>query len=214
MSTFSNVHDFHSFNSKSSKANSGQRLAKVIYKSGKNVKEKKQSICVSVPVVAISDAQCIALKAQVLELVESAQDGIIRDASEAGKTNVSDAEISFECCKVWLETASESARITKEQMSEWFDENVQNPLILAFANKLGISDTPSAKEQEKLDAILASYKSKFSAMAGGRTQFIPEVAKSLEKAVNLVSEPDEIAIRLITRLAKMQIVEINDLDAL
>lgn len=212
MSNVSNAHDVVAFDAKASKALSGQRLSKILFKAGKNVVEKKGSKCVSVPVFAISSDQFASEKLlpHINALIQSAQDGIIRDLVEAGSVTVNDSEISFAACLEFLDAQERGERMSKEIVASWFDSSLADAISVAIADKMGFSDTPSEKQVAALNASVAAYKEKFSALAGGRTSFSPEVAAKLCKTLEL-GEVDEISSKLKVRLVKMQEVRVDAL---
>ncbi len=209
MSNVSNVHDVVSFDAKNSKAFSGQRLSKVLFKAGKNVTEKKQSVCVSIPVFAINSDQMAesALLPHINSMLQAAQDGIVRDAVEAGKLSVSDADISFAACISYLDEAERGERMSKEAVTTWFDEVLADAISVAIADKMGFSDTPTEKQTAGLAASVAAYKEKFSSLAGGRTSYAPDTAAKLAKTLELAQDAGEIGSKLKARLVKMQEVK-------
>jgi len=213
MSILHSIHDFKPFDSKTSKPYEGQRLAKVTYKtSKKNPTPKFPSICVSIPQVKAS------LSAELLpviqERLEHAQDGIIKELHEAGKNQVSDAELSQENCIKYLIQELEGQRLTKEDVENWFDSSLGEILQVAFADKLGVSDTPTPEQEAKILKSVGDYKEKFTALSGGRTFYSPVIAEKLLKVLELAESSDEIGGRFKNRLQKMTVQEQDTLDAL
>lgn len=205
MSVISNSHSFMSFDSKTSKAAEGQRLARIGYKATKDNPNPRKSICVSLPFVRVSD-QLVApqFRGMVVACLESAQDGIIRQLYENGAKSVHDEQISVDACIAWIDAENAGGRITAEAIGTWFDSRLSDVLSVAFADKLGISDTPNAEEEAKIGAIVAEYRKKFASLSGSKTLYSVEIVHKLQKALELAdSDESDLFDRLQTRLAKM-----------
>ena len=124
---------------KNSRALTGQRLARVIAKaataesagwikkdSGWYHQNLTESAVISIPVLKdadISDAQMSALKPHIVNLLQDAQDKILKDYKLAGASEVSDEEISVDACIKYLDQNVGGGRITAEYLSEWFKES-------------------------------------------------------------------------------------------
>ena len=107
MSHFPSTHLVTAFDSAKSQALSGQRLAKIRYKTTAKQAAKFPSVCVSVP--PLDDAEIMenlpALKVHIRAMLEAAQDGVIRslyEVSDGKLSSVQDQDISvhlsFYCC--------------------------------------------------------------------------------------------------------------------
>lgn len=218
MSVISNVHSIQVFKSGKSEALENQRLAKIVFKSGKKTQKQSDSMCVSVPKIKESqeliDANISNLMPHIHTLLEDAQDGIIRSLVVSGKTEVHDSEISIAECIKFLEDENKGARLTKETVTEWFTDSLQDLLTVAFADKLGISDTPTEVETKKLEQQINVYREKFASLAGGKTVMVPEIAKKLLKALELAPNDDVMAQRFTKRLEKMTEIPTADMMGL
>lgn len=213
MSVTTNTHDIGAFDSKTSKAYAGQRLAKIGYKpSKKNPTPKFKSQCVSIPQIKAGMTQ--ELLPVIQERLEHAQDGIIRELFEAGSLMVTDEQINQVECVKFLLAELEGERLTKEDAENWFDSEVSELLAVKLSEVLGVSSTPSDDEMKKLEKLLADYKEKFSKLAGGKTAFSSEVAQKLQRTLEVCEVSGEIADRFTARLVKMQKKEIDNLLAL
>jgi hypothetical protein len=185
-------HSVVSYDPKSTKAFTGQRLSKVTYKTVTNKEDplygiKRESKCVSLPLVAVADvvANISALAPAVVEYLYSVQDKIVRERIDAGATSIAMQEISIASCVEWLESNSESGRLTKETVATWFADTIAEPLAVTLADRLGISATPTDAESTKILAVVDAFKSKVAALAGGKTAYEPKVCKSIISALNL-----------------------------
>lgn len=203
-------HSVVTYDPKSSKAFTGQRLSKVTYKTvtDKNSEFygiKRDSKCVSLPLVQVSDvvANINALAPAVVEYLHSVQDKIVRERVDAGASSISRNEISIAACVEWLESNSESGRLTKEVVATWFADTIAEPLAVVLAEKLGVGETPSDEESNKILAVVDAFKGKVSSLAGGKTAYEPKVCKSLLNALELAPAGDVLATRFAARLNKM-----------
>lgn len=198
------------YDAKTSKAFSGQRLSKVIYKECKDkdsmhFKIKRDSKCVSVPRIAQVEItnNITALMPSIEELICGVQDKIIRGLVESGKSSIENKDISIGSVLEYLESNNESGRITKESVSAWFDENISEILAVALSERLGVSSTPTQEESDHVMKVLGSFKDKISGLAGGKTSYEPNLAKSLKRVLDFAPEGDALAERFQGRLDKM-----------
>lgn len=219
MSNVSNIHAIVPFDSAKSKAFTGQRLAKVSYKTRKvnGVESKLQSMCVSIPCVDVIEVQenLGAFTGHVVALIESTQDAMIREMYESGLSNVPEDHITIAKCLEYLDAQSFGARLTKEEVIAWFDASLADTLSIAFADKLGIDATASNMTPELESKIVCAvnvYRDKIASLSGGKTRFAPEVCDKLLKALEYVDiDSDVMASRLTKRLEGMKKVDVVDM---
>lgn len=198
----------------------GQRLITVTYKT---VTDKSSPLCnikrdskaVSVPVILDHEikSNIDALIPHIRGMIEGVQKSIVRELLDAGSNVLSIAyeDINIASCIEYLESSDESGRLTKESVGNWFDSSIADMLTVALAEKLGVSDTPTTAESDKVLAIIAAFKRDISALAGGKTNYPATTAKQLKKALDLAPDGDVIAARFTARLDKMIAVPVNDL---
>lgn len=210
MSNISAIHTFTAFDSKTSKALEGQRLAKITYKTNKVTgKKDRESICVSVPPIESLQGEIVtkidAFMPYVLDYLVGVQDSIIKAKYEANGKSIHTDEIGVAAMLDYLEEDSKGGRLTKEYIAAWFNSSVSDLLTVALADKLGVSDTPTEAEAKKLDQMVAVYREKFSSLAGGKTTFSAEVTDKLLKVLELTdTDSDLLAARFVKRLEKMK----------
>lgn len=204
MSNVSNAHTVVTYTG-TEKPFTGQRLIKRTTKVDKTTKVKPDNKCVSVPFATISDADLTGVfKAYVLGFIQDTQDAVAKALIGEGATQITDDQINLSACMAFLDAESEGNRLTKEMLEGWFDENVSTGLMVAFANKLGVSDTPSDAETAKLEKIVADYRAKIAGLAGGKTFYPVKIRTNLLTALNTVdAAADTLGERLIARLEKM-----------
>lgn len=221
MSNFDNAHSVVGYVS-GTKPLTNQRWAKVLFKAstsidavdGSKVVTKRDNVAVSVPIIASDDilSRMNSLVPAIRKMLEDAQDKIVRErVVSADAKLIGGSEISVAACIEWLGAEATGERLTKESIAAWFDGSVADSLALAFSEKLGIGENPSAEESAKVLAIVSDYSSKIQMLAGGKTSFAPAVAEKLEKALQIAAPDDELAGKFMARLAKMKVAVTADL---
>lgn len=205
MSTISNRHSVLPFVSGKSEPLMGQRLAKIGYKPRGNNPAKLPSVCVSVPFFPepLTETQLQGLMPSIRELIQNAQDGIIRslyEASEGKLQSVGDEDISIESVIGYLDAESTGGRLTKEYLNSWFDANVKDNLTVVVCEKLGMEDV----DDERVIKSVLIYKDLISSLSGGATILQPTQIKGVRRALEVSSVDDDVAKKLINRLDKME----------
>lgn len=211
----SNVSQYHSvlpFNA-GDKPLSGQRLAKVGYKSSKKNPAKYRSVAVSVPFLPVSDIQdnLQALLPHIGTMLENAQDGLIRSLYEGADgtlSQVSDDEISIPAIIGWMSAEAAGDRLTKERIEAWFKSELLENLSAQIAEKLGYlsGDGDLTAEQEStVSRHVKVYMDVLSMLAGGKTLLADKQIKGCRNALALCpDDSDIIAVRLNARLDAME----------
>lgn len=203
-------HSVVAYDPKSTKAFTGQRLSKVTYKTVTDKDNplygiKRDSKCVSLPLFKADEvvAQAAALAPYVIEYLQTVQDKIVRERVDAGAASISMAEISIVGCIEYLDSNSESGRLTKESVAAWFQETIADNLTVVLAERLGVGEVPTDAESNKIIAVVEAFKGKVSALAGGKTAYEPKVCKSILNCLELAPSGDVLATRFTARLNKM-----------
>lgn len=193
---------FAEFN-ETSRPRDGERLIKVCYRTDSKTKTKpRESVCISIPPITETSIKENIDKFLPLFIasIQEQQDKIARKLYEAGNSSITTNELGLDAIAEFLEESVYESRLTKELIDTWFDVLVADKLssvILAKSEGKGITE-------EKLTAILTEYKSKFSALAGGRTSYESSIALALLKVFDLLdSAEDTLTIRLYNRLGDM-----------
>lgn len=215
------AHSVVSYDPKTSKPFSGQRLAKVTYKTVSNKDDpmygiKRDSKCVSIPMIPTADVvgNIQMLAPYMVEYLHSVQDKIIREKIDANASMILQEDISIAGIVEYLETNNESGRLTKESVASWFTQNIEETLAVTLMDRLGIGEVPSDAESAKIIAVVDAFKAKISALAGGKTTYEPKVCKSLINALELAPAGDILASRFTARLEKMIASHTSDDDLL
>lgn len=206
MSNVSNRHTVIPFVAGKSTALSNQRLIRVLYKPSKKVAQKYPSVCVSVPNIEepLSADTLDKLNPYIIEMIQKAQDGIVKNMYEESKgklSNISDEDISINAVISFLEEESSGGRLNKEILYSWFDEFLKDNLTVTIAEKLNIDDI----DDEKIIKAVNGYKEMIASLSGGATVYSEKQVKNLLKVLELSSAEDDDAIigRLNKRLNNM-----------
>jgi hypothetical protein len=214
MSNISNRHSFVAYvasGSGKTTAYAGQRLSVVRFKKDKNGNKAKDSQAVSIPVASLATEDYTVLATHITDWFKSVQDEIIREKCIGGSSDVSDEEISVSAVNAFLVAQSAGDRLTSEAIKEWFNAELNDPLLVAFADKLGIGDAPNEEQSKKLEQMCNVYRDKFGSLAGGRTMYDAATRDKLLKALSLIDCSEGIASKLNAKLTAMKEVNVEEL---
>ncbi len=219
MSHFPSTHLVTAFDSAKSQALSGQRLAKIRYKTTAKQAAKFPSVCASVPPLADSEIMdnLPALKVHIRAMLEQAQDGVIRslyEVSEGKLSSVQDQDISVLACIGFLNAESEGGRLTKETIEAWFDSNLGEYVTALIVEKLGYSDDLTPEQEHTIGRHVRGYKDMYSALAGGKTIYQPNQIGSLRRVLGLVDSSEvgeKLEARLVGMLSKPKMEDLLEL---
>lgn len=214
MSTISNRHTVVPFVAGKTAPLTGQRLAKVGYKTTKKQKAKFANVAVSVPMIdkdakefndAIGTGKFDNI---IIAALQDAQDGIIRslyESADGSLQSVSDDEIGIDACLAFIEAEQTGGRLTKEMIAEWFDETLADNLTVTVADKLKFMGDDLTEEQQKTVAKhVQIYKDVLASLAGGKTLLQPTQIKGCKTALSLDLGESEIGKKLMARLIAME----------
>lgn len=210
MSNIDNRHNVVPFVSGKSVAFKDQRLAKVGYKSTTKNKAKFPSICVSIPPVSdnMVTENVEKLIPYIRMMIEETQDKVIRGLYEGKGGNlssISDEEIGVDACIGYLEMETTGGRLTKEAVTDWFEENLADTLTVVLAEKLGFTgDTLTEGQTKEIGKYLAGYREVIGSLSGGKTFLQPAQIQGVRKAIGYVDPEDDIAKKLTARLNNME----------
>jgi hypothetical protein len=218
MSNVSTAHTVSLFDAKKSQALTGQRLAKIGYKSSKQKPAKFPSVCASVPVIGSESiiGSIDSLVPYIRNYLEGVQDSILRanyESSDGQLSLVTDQDISIDSCVKFLAAESTGGRLTKEFLVSWFGDVVQESVELLVAEKLGYvgsGDEGTIELTEEQTVIIGkhvnAYRDLVSSLAGGKT-FLQEKQIVSLKNVLSVCEEDDTNKKLVARLDGMLVRE-------
>lgn len=208
MSNVSSTHTLNPFVAGKSEPLTGQRLAKIGYKKTKDNPNPLQSVCVSIPHIApnwITD-NVTRLMPYVANMLENAQDGIIRSLyeSKGGNLNqIHDSDISIEAIIGFLEAESTGGRLTGEYLAAWFDSNLSENLTVIIADKLKFN-LETEEQIKTVERHLNGYKGLIVSLAGNKTVLQPNQIAGIRKALDIASNEDATVSRLRAKLDSME----------
>jgi hypothetical protein len=211
MSAISNRHNVVPFIAGKSVPFNGQRLLRVLYKpsgKGKERTQKLPSVCVSVPSLnnlEISEEILEKLSPYILTMIEDTQDKIVKSLYESSRgklSNIADEDIDINAVIGYLENEISGGRLTKEFLTAWFNENVQDNLCVAIAEKMGLVD-PSPTDWERINKSVNGYREMISALSGGAVIYSIGQCSSLLKALEIAGTDDDVNKKLVGRLNRM-----------
>jgi hypothetical protein len=186
----------------------GARVAKIIQKGSnpdgtKRISFAMEAVEITLPEVLEWIAADSAIADAVVTYVQDLQDKCIRTRIEAGKGQVHTSDYDMNAVRTFLATSPTEGRLSEDKIRAWFAVEVADTLMVAFADKLGISDTPTESETKKLEQIVAQYRDNMAKLAGRKTVLPGVVRTNLEKALALVDTDSSIKERLQDKLAEM-----------
>lgn len=205
-------HSVVTYDPKSSKPFTGQRLSKVTWKTCNDKASpyyniKRESKCVSLPLVTSDEisTNLAILTPHITAFLHGVQDKIVREMLDSGNNvvSISTNEVSITAICEYLESSDESGRLTKDGINLWFDNVVSDSLAAVLADRLGVSEVPTDAQSARVLEAVAAFKGKIAALAGGKTMYEPKVCKSLLSALELAPADDVLAVRFGARLQKM-----------
>ena len=211
MSNVSTIHDVVPFESGKTKALTGQRLAKVGYKTTKKQAAKFPSIAVSVPQIATETLEDSRFFPHFATYLETVQDKVIRslyEGSDGQLKQVTDSDIGADAMLAFLTAEAEGSRLTIEKIKTWFDSELSENLSVMIAEKLKLDD-PTADAVKKM---LNAYRDTFALLAGKSVYLEQKKISSLRVALELVPEgDDEICEKITKKLDDMEEKPIEEL---
>lgn len=175
-------------------ADAGERIARIVQKGKDEAGNDRQSYGVEVAEITFQQVSAwlttsSKLQDAVVDYVQGLQDACIRTRITAGRMEISADDVGLAAIEVHLDsTVSESGRISEDKIKAWFAADLQDMLTVAFADKLGISDSPTDAESKKLEQIVSSYRDSMAKLAGRKTVLSGTVRQNLEKALSLAPE--------------------------
>lgn len=209
MSLISSQHSVIPFIAGKTAPLTGQRLAKVGYKSTVKTPAMYPSVAVSVPVIESDSVldSIDSLMVHIVNYLSDVQDKVIRslyESSQGALTSVGDSDISVSQCIAFLEAESNGGRLTKESVNAWFDSEAKDVLSAIVADKLGFSDDLSDAQEKMIAQKCAAYREVIGSLSGGATVLIPAQIKSVRALIEQIEGESTVKEKLISRLTAME----------
>ena len=194
------------------KVEAGTRLVKCLYKLNKKTQTVAgENSYILVPESHLSEQVMVENAAMLAPYVaayfQSVEDGMIKEYHKKAGKGFSDSFLSLAKILESLDNAGQGDRLNKEKIEAWFNSDMQEGLVEAFAAKMniGTDSEPSELELEKLAAITGVYRAKFASLASGKTAYRKEEAEQLQKALEVTRNVDSVlGARFYGRLEKMK----------
>lgn len=230
MSNVSTIHDITAYVPKKSVALPGQRLAVIAWKTDSETGIKPDSVCVSVPRLvdepAKLDALIAAVRPWIISQIEQIQNNLIRALSPVAGGSISQDAIDFPAIQAAILAAGSrsSVQFSDSQVREFFEDELQPSLMIAFAAKMGISPTaaPTPQQDAKIMNLSAAFRDSFISLAKTKIAPAPDKLSALQKALDIFDSAaaspaaSEVAAFLQSRINKFsaRATESDLLDAL
>lgn len=184
------------------------RLARIIRKASAKDSNGLASMGVHLPVIAhpMEWLQHQTMMDYVAQCLMDVQDKMVRAITDNGRNIITDSDIDAAALVEYLESNDENiGRLSKDKITQWFTAEMQDTLMVAFADKLGVSDTPTPDEEKKIAQACAGYKDVFSTLAAKQPSVDPKIGERLLAALDMIpASAFSLRIRNITEKAMKQ----------
>jgi hypothetical protein len=201
---------------KGKSASAGYRFSRLIAK-GEN-STLAQSYAVEVP--AITAAQMLqaasypALAAVMIAALEKLQDGICKrelgnaagsnaaGSNAAGSNVITYSTLSLDELARFAEEDTNIGQLSEERIASWFESDVREMLIVALAERLGITETATDSEVKRCEQIANQTRDNLRKLASRKpVMFDERVKNALNWALDSAAASDDtMAARLKSKL--------------
>lgn len=185
-----------------------QRLSKVGYKTTSKTPAKYPSICASVPKIRadwITEQNVKRLEDQIKNLLQDAQDGILKslyESSDGTLSGINDSDISFDACVNFMNAELAGDKLTIESINQWFDSQVKDNLTIVIAERLKF-DLSTPEQESEVSQYVKGYRGLIASLSGNKTILQPVQIAGLKRALDISSVEDEMSKKLYARLDSM-----------
>jgi len=187
-------------------ASSGHRYCKLIAK-GENSK-LASSVAVEVPAVSLPTAaqftEYPALADYIRGAMESLQAATVKQLVIKGAQTVQFSDLSISHLAVTAAALNESSgigQLSEASIKQWFDADARELVIVALADKLGISDTANDADVKRLEQIANQLRDNLAKLSSKKpVQFDERVRKALNMALEVSDTGDNMTARLLSKL--------------
>lgn len=221
MSNISNRHNVVPFIAGTSAALTNQRLARVLYKPSKGV-QKYPSVCVSIPTINKDDvvSKMDSLIVHMITFLEDVQDSVIKnmyEQNEGKMSSIGDEDISIDACIAYLEMEKSGGRITKEVIGKWFNDVLNDSLMVVIATKLGyvpenagdgkgedVNIELTDAQMNTIEKHINAYRELFMNLAGKNVMMQDAQINGMIRAMAYTSMEDEIGKKVMGKLEDLK----------
>lgn len=200
----------------------GLRVVKCLYKETKDkvtgkIKKAGENAYIKIPTSHITveavEKEMKTLAPIFIEYLRAEEDKIIKEAHKTGSIGFGDSFFGLSKVIEAIEAEHAGNRLTTEVVHAWFVEEMEELLLVAVSEKLGIDSLkPTDAELNKLQMISDAYKAKFGSLASGKTHYRKEEAELLQKALEVTGAKNGLlGGKFYTRLEGMKNTTTDDL---
>jgi len=188
-------------------ASNGHRFCKLIAK-GENSK-LASSVAVEVPHKQVSGSildnpRFPAIREYLQGAYDMLVNGAVKELVIKGAQTVQFSELSVEKLEAYAAIANESSgigQLSEASIKQWFDADARELVIVALADKLGISDTANDADVKRLEQIANQLRDNLAKLSSKKpVQFDERVRKALNMALEVSDTGDNMTSRLLAKL--------------
>lgn len=184
--------------------NAGNRWLKLI-KKGENSK-LAASVAVEVPeVTSLPDvSQHPAIASFLLAAYHQLENEAAKQVAIAGGLTLQYSSLSLanlEAVAVALNESSGIGQLSEERIKSWFDADAREMVLVALADKLGVSETATDADIKRLEQVANQVRDNLAKLASRKpVQFDERVKKALNMALDVSDTGDNMTTRLRDKL--------------
>lgn len=189
---------------KKHKLAAGNRWCKLI-KKGENSKLGK-SLAVEIPALtqAVADSymQQAGIAAAVHEYLEELQNIYIKSRAIAGAASIQYGELTPENVAAAIAASGEAlGQLSAERITNWFENDARELLIVALADRLGLSDTATDADVKRLEQIANQTRDNLAKLSSRKPVVFDErVKQALNWALDVTDSGDNLTTRMRDKL--------------
>lgn len=200
---------------KGKSVSAGNRWCKLI-KKGENSK-LPESLAVEVPYFTASldeVAKYPALNDYLMNAMESLVNGLVRSRAEAGALSVQYSELGLAQLAEFAATenaANGIGHMSEERIKQWFEQDARELLLVALADRLGVSDTATEQDVKRLEQIANQTRDNLAKLSSKKpVQFDERVRNALNWALDVTDIGDSFTLRMRDKLnAKVDAIDLG-----
>ena len=131
----------------------------------------------------------------VVEYIQSLQDAYIKSLAVSGAKQIQYSDLNEVKLAEFLATSDDSGRIGQlsgERIAAWFEADMREMLIVALADRLGLSDTATEQDVKRLEQIANQTRDNLAKLSSKKpVHFDKRVKDALNWALDSTSVDDD-----------------------
>lgn len=148
--------------------------------------------------------QIATLTPYILAYLQAEEDKIIKSEHKKGCLSIYQDSLSLARIVEVLEATSESARLTKDKIEQWFGEHIMEPLALLIIDKMDLITNPTSEQEAKIHVTVNAYRTKFTSLASPKTILLEADRSALINVITKCEAQDSLlGARFITKIEGM-----------